>query len=62
MSLSWVLIGGWEWSEVADGVVEVSVVVVVDPMTIGVSSSGEDGGAFGKITLLALPCFFEGES
>ena len=57
MSLSWVLIGGWEWLEVSDGGVEVSAVGVVDSMMsdCGVSSSGKDGGTFGRITLLALP-------
>ena len=48
----------------ADGRVEVSVVDVVDSMMsdCGVSSSGEDGGACGRITLFALPCFCQGES
>ena len=64
MSLSWVLIGCWEESEGADGGMDVSVVGVGDSMMsdCGVSLSGEDGGAFGRITLLALSCFFEGES
>ena len=64
MSLSWELIGCWEESEGADGGMELSVVGVVDLMMsdCGVSSSGEDGGACGRITLFVLPCVFEDES